>query len=80
MLITTTEYNFFGWAVVDPCAAKVMSKVMNMRDVQLALGAIQPSEATREWVGCNGRSINYSSKELATSMVPVYKELLSRGE
>lgn len=45
--ITKAEYSFFGWAVVDPCAAMMMTKVMNMRDVQLALGAIQPSEATR---------------------------------
>lgn len=76
-----TDYAFgYGWQLLDPCAAKVLPKFMNNREVQLALGAIQPSEETRQWKACNGQGIKYSIKDLTTSMVPVYKELVSRGE
>jgi hypothetical protein len=53
---------------------------MNNRNVQLALGAIQQGEEARQWQACNEKGLTYSVKDLTTSMVPVYKELLARGE
>lgn len=65
---------------MDPCAGQQLTKLMNRRDVQLAFGAIQESDATREWKGCIGRGLHYSNADLARSMVPIYKELVARGE
>jgi hypothetical protein len=76
---TNTDYEFYGWQVVDPCAAKVLPTIMNNKEVQLALGAIQQGEEARHWASCE-KNLNYSVKDLTTSMVPVYKELVSRGE
>ena len=66
--------------MVDPCAAKVLPTIMNNKDVQLTLGAIQQGEEARHWQACNGKGLNYSVKDLTASMVPVYKELLAKGE
>ena len=65
---------------MDPCAAKVLPKIMNNNNVQLALGAIQQGEEARQWQACNEKGLTYSVKDLTTSMVPVYKELLAKGE
>jgi len=69
-----------GFQMWDPCAAsQVIPEVMNMRDVQLAMGAITPSEPTKEWTPCTGSNLTYSVKDMTTSMIPVYRQLLNKG-
>lgn len=80
VLCCAADPNWYGFSMYDPCAARVLAKLMNSRDLQLALGAITPSESTKEWKGCVGKSITYSVKDMAASMIPIYKELLAKSK
>lgn len=61
----------------DPCAEDKIKTYLNRADVQAALHVVPSLIPSGAWVGCSS-VISYSRFDLLTSMLPVYREVLSR--
>ena len=62
----------------DPCVDNEVATYLNRPEVQQAIHANMTGTIPGPWADCTDR-ITYSSKDLFSSMLPVYKKLLKTG-
>lgn len=62
----------------DPCIDNEVAVYLNRPDVQAAMHANTTGLIPGPWADCT-ELVDYSRKDLLTSMLPVYKELLKTG-
>lgn len=62
----------------DPCIDNEVAVYLNRPDVQAAMHANTTGLIPGPWADCTDL-VDYSRKDLLTSMLPVYKELLKTG-